>query len=64
MAKLIRLPEVTSETGLSRSTIYQKIKRGEFPPPIRLGARAVAWESSAIEEWIEEKIQASKAANC
>ncbi|MBF0371129.1 MAG: AlpA family phage regulatory protein [Magnetococcales bacterium] len=38
--RIIRRPEVQNRTGLSRSSIYLKISRGEFPAPIRL-----AWVS-------------------
>lgn len=46
---ILRLPEVKSHTGLSRSTIYLRIKEGTFPPPISLGARAVGWPSNEID---------------
>ena len=45
---ILRLPEVKSLTGLSRSTIYLRIKKGTFPPPISLGARAVGWPSYEV----------------
>ena len=34
---------VESETGQSRSTLYARIKDGQWPKPIRLGARSVGW---------------------
>ena len=37
--KLIKLREVTRITSLSRSTIYQAITDGQFPKPLRTGAR-------------------------
>jgi len=45
---ILRLPTVKIETGLSRSTIYLRIKDGTLPPPISLGARAVGWPSNEI----------------
>lgn len=54
--RLIRRKEVESRTGLSRSTIYERIKQHKFPPPVSLGARAVAWVSSEIDEWIQEQV--------
>ncbi len=35
---IVRLPEVKTITGLSKSTIYAAAKRGDFPSPISLGA--------------------------
>jgi len=54
--RLIRLPEVINRTGLSRSSIYQLMRTGDFPENIKLSQRSVAWESRAIDEWIHLKI--------
>ncbi|MCU9846720.1 AlpA family transcriptional regulator [Defluviimonas sp. WL0024] len=51
--KILRLPELKSLTGLSRSTIYAKIADGTFPVPIKLGARAVGWPEVEIAAWLE-----------
>ncbi len=58
---VLRLTAVKNRVGKSRSSIYLAIQRGEFPAPISLGARAVGWLESDIEEWISARIQASKA---
>jgi prophage regulatory protein len=58
--KLLRLPEVKLRVGLSRSTIYAKIAINEFPAPISLGARSVAWLSSEIQNWIDGRIALSR----
>jgi prophage regulatory protein len=60
MQIIIRLPNVKARTGLSRSSIYAAVNRGEFPAPVSLGARAVGWLSSDIDAWIEAKISASR----
>lgn len=59
---ILRRNQVIARTGLSRSTIYQKIKDGEFPKQISLGARAVGWTSISIDEWIDAQIQKSRTA--
>nr|WP_246035904.1 AlpA family transcriptional regulator [Aliishimia ponticola] len=53
--RLIRRPEVEARTGLSRSTLYDWMKRGEFPQPVKLGARLVAWRESDVTEWLESR---------
>lgn len=58
--KFIRLPEVKSKTGLSRSSIYLRMSNGEFPQSISLGGRAVGWLESDINEWLEHCIATSK----
>ena len=58
--KILRLPTVKDLTGLSRSTIYLRISKNEFPSPISLGGRAVGWVESDINNWLAEKIEASR----
>lgn len=57
--RFLRLPEVKHQVGIGRTAIYEKIKTGEFPAPVSLGARAVAWTSDSIESWIEARINAA-----
>ncbi len=40
--RLLRRPDVEAVTGLSRSSLYAKMDSGDFPCPVRIGARAVA----------------------
>ena len=61
--KILRLPDVTNVTGLSRSSIYQKISDGEFPKQINLGAKSVGWIESDIQTWIEGKIKSQGVCN-
>lgn len=65
---ILRIPEVSTKTGLSRSTIYAMLdpqdpkKRYDptFPKPITLGKRAVGFVSSEVDSWIEQKIFESR----
>lgn len=59
---LLRLPEVSRRVGIKRSAIYALIERGEFPPPVRLGARVSAWPSDEIDAWVAARIAASRLA--
>jgi prophage regulatory protein len=58
--RILRLPEVKAATGLSRSTIYSQMIEGCFPKPISLGARAVGWVNTDIEQWLSSRIADSK----
>ena len=49
MSVLLRLPRVIERTGLSRTVIYDRIKAGTFPPPVKLSERASAWPEHEIE---------------
>lgn len=59
---ILRLPEVKSRTGLSRSSIYLRVSEGSFPRPVSLGARAIGWVEKDISEWIDMQIQKSRSA--
>ena len=53
--RILRLEEVKKTTGLSRSSIYSFIKAGKFPSTIPLGARAVGWLESEINDWVAQR---------
>lgn len=59
--RFLRFPDVKRQVALGRTAIYQLIKAGDFPAPIPLSStgRAVAWDSEAIDAWIESRIQAA-----
>jgi len=58
--RFLRFKQVKEIVGLGSTCIYEKIAKGEFPKPISLGARAVAWESDSIEQWMTDRIEASR----
>ena len=55
-----RLPEVMARTGLSRSSIYDKMGQGTFPLSINLGPRTVGWLESEIDQWIDQQIATTR----
>jgi prophage regulatory protein len=57
---ILRLPQVISEVGLSRSAIYQRISEDSFPKSINLGGRAVGWLASDIQAWIKSRLADSR----
>lgn len=54
----LRDADVTRVTGIPRSTRYEMIERGEFPKPIKLSARIVAWSAAELAEWQRQHIEA------
>jgi len=59
--RLIRIKDVMSITGLSRSYIYGLNNNSlAFPSSIPLieGGKAIAWLESEINNWVEERIEA------
>ena len=57
-SQILRLKDVMKRTGLSRSTIYMQMSEGKFPQSRSLGARAVGWLESDIDQWIQGCFQA------
>jgi prophage regulatory protein len=43
MNAFLRLKKVMNVMGVSRSTLYLRIKQGLMPPPVKLGERCSAW---------------------
>lgn len=54
--KFLRLVQVQQRVPFSRSNLYLLMEKGAFPKACNLGARAVAWLESDIDEWIESRI--------
>ena len=57
---ILRLPEVSQATGLSRSTIYRLVQTGNVPPPLKLTTRTIGWYSTDIDTWIAARAATSK----
>lgn len=54
--RLLPLPEVESRSGFKSSFIYQLIKVGKFPKPVKIGA-ASRWRESEVQQWIHNQIE-------
>jgi len=50
---LLRMPQVLDRVGLKKTVIYERIKAGTFPKPIKLGS-ASAWAESSVRDWIRQ----------
>jgi prophage regulatory protein len=59
----LRLPELKSVTGLSKSSLYALIRAKTFPSPVQLGPRTVAWVRSEVRQWAAERISNSRSAS-
>ncbi len=66
---ILRRKKVQARTGLSSSTIYAKIKPNPkrpsdydptFPKPVSIGAKAVGWIESEVDEWLTAQIAKSR----
>ncbi|MFN3727343.1 MAG: helix-turn-helix transcriptional regulator [Allosphingosinicella sp.] len=50
--RILRIKTVLQVTGLTRSTLYRKVQRGEFPKQIKLSERCAGWRQSAVDAWM------------
>jgi prophage regulatory protein len=58
--RILKLPEVIRMSCLPRSTIYLRMKEKTFPTQIKLSERSVGWIEEEIQDWINQKIEASR----
>lgn len=52
--RIVRLKTVLARTGLSRSTLYRKIREGTFPRQVPISVHGAGWRESAINRWIAD----------
>jgi len=51
--RLLLFEDVRKQTALAHSTLYAMMKRGEFPRPMKIGRKRVAWPASEVRAWIK-----------
>ena len=52
---VVRMSRLVEMIGLSRSTIWKLLSEDQFPNPIRLGSRSIAWRVKDVEEWLQSR---------
>jgi len=57
---ILRLKATLAKTGLSRSVLYSEISKGNFPKQICLSERSIGFLESEVDNWIDERIKASR----
>ena len=55
--QMLRAPEVMARTGLSRVTIWRRVRAGTFPAPVELGANSIGWPATEISAWLESRLR-------
>ena len=51
----LNIKEVSELLGISVSTINRLIKRGEFPPKVKISPRRMVFMKKEINDWIDAK---------
>jgi len=69
---IIRRKQVEARTGLSRSSIYARLRQNPkrpgdydptFPKPISIGVKAIGWIEAEIDAWLTAQIEKSRKAS-
>lgn len=58
--RFIRLKEVLALCGKSKTSLYNAMKKGEFPQAVKLGGRSSAWVKSEVDAWIQQCIRSHR----
>ena len=58
--RLLSRWEVAMMLNVSVTTLWRMVRRGEFPPPIRVSPGRVAWPASSVLDWIDERMDGAK----
>lgn len=53
--QLLRIATVVEITGRARTSIYEDVKKGHFPRPVRLSRRCVGWHRNEVEAWVASR---------
>ena len=55
--KLLKLYEVAELLNVCKSQVYNLVKQGYLPKPIKIGKRGSGWLQSDIDSWFKSKIE-------
>jgi len=51
----LRIWHISNQTKMCKSHIWEEVKKGNFPEPIKLSARVTVWDADEIDEWMEKQ---------
>lgn len=50
----LRRPALLAKVGFRTTKLYDLVKRGEFPRPVKIGSASL-WDADAVEAWMAER---------
>lgn len=57
---IIRPRDAMRMLGIKNTALYQWVKQGLLPPPIKLGPRASGWRKSTLDAYIAKREAAGR----
>ena len=58
--QILRPAQVCAALSISKATLWRMVADGRFPPPKKLGKRAVGWPTAVVAAWIENLPEAGE----
>ena len=55
---VIRPARLCALLAISRTTLWRRVRAGDFPAPRRLGPNIVAWLEDDVRAWLESRPEA------
>jgi predicted DNA-binding transcriptional regulator AlpA len=52
---MIRKIPLAKKLGISEFTLLRWVRKGHFPPPIKLTSVSLVWRVADVEQWIRER---------
>lgn len=53
--QIVRPAKAAGVLGVHRSTLWRWVRRGEMPPPIKLGPRVVGWRLETLKQFLSDR---------
>ena len=57
-AAMIRPAELCAWLDIGRTTLWRKVKDGNFPKPVKVTDRITAWSMGTVRAWLLTRAQA------
>jgi len=57
--QLLTVKDLERKLKVSKRTIWNMLRQGRIPGPVRVGSRSTRWLASDISEWLECGCQVS-----
>ncbi len=53
-ARMVRVTEILARLGVSRTTLWRKIRRGEFPALVQLGPNSCGLPEPELDQYLAD----------
>ena len=53
--RMLKIGEVLELSGLSKPSVYRRMKDSNFPQPKAMGPRAARWSETEVRQWLSER---------